>query len=77
MIRNSDAVDEELTKQIAENPGITMSELRKYSNINASTLRYRLMSLEFAGIIVASRSRNSTAYYVKARNNPANLGPEN
>lgn len=66
MIRNTDNVDKMLKKRIASKPGITMSELRQCSNINASTLRYRLVSLELDGIITAQRSRNATAYYVKS-----------
>jgi predicted transcriptional regulator len=65
MIRNPDIIDKTITEKIANNPGVIFSQLLKHLNIPPSTLRYRLITLEMAGIISAKKSRNFIAYYVK------------
>jgi predicted transcriptional regulator len=64
MARNCDALDRRLEKQIKRSPGIRFSQLLELMNVPASTLRYRLMTLELDGVIVAKRSRNSNSYYL-------------
>ena len=64
MIRNFDETDKALQNETANNPGITMSELLKYVKIPLSSLRYRLMTLEMAEIVMTKRSRNFVAYYI-------------
>jgi len=64
MIRNTDERDNKLTNIIAQNPGISFTELHAYTSIPASTLRYRLTTLELAGIIKVKKSRNANTYHL-------------
>jgi len=64
MVRNFDTRDKLLTEQITNNPGITFSQLFELLEIPLSTLRYRLTTLELAGIIKVKKSRNANTYYL-------------
>lgn len=64
MVRNCDALDRRLENQIKRSPGIRFSQLLELMKIPASTLRYRLMTLELDGVIVTKRKRNSNSYYL-------------
>lgn len=64
MIRNTDEQDNQLTYMIAQNPGISFTELHTYTSIPASTLRYRLTTLELEGIIKVKKSRNANTYFL-------------
>jgi len=64
MVRNCDALDKLLENQIKRSPWIRFSQLLEVMNVPASTLRYRLMTLELDGVIVTMRKRNSNSYYL-------------
>jgi predicted transcriptional regulator len=64
MVRNYDKLDQLLTKQIADKPGITFSQLLKKFQVPASTLRWRLVTLELAGEIAVEKTRNTNSYYL-------------
>jgi len=64
MVRNYDKLDKQLTRQIADNPGITFSQLFKAFQVPPSTLRYRLTTLQLSGTITVEKTRNANAYYL-------------
>jgi len=63
MVRNFDTLDKLLTERIIDVPGISFSQLFELLGIPLSTLRYRLTTLELAGIIEVKKSRNVNTYY--------------
>jgi predicted transcriptional regulator len=64
MVRNYDKLDQQLTEQIAGNPGVKFSQLLKVFQMPTSTLRWRLVTLELAGEIAVEKTRNANAYYL-------------
>ncbi|MGZ4848284.1 MAG: hypothetical protein ACXV7G_12590 [Halobacteriota archaeon] len=63
MVRNYDELDKNVTIQIAEKPGITFSQLLTLLQVPPSTLRYRLITLQLAGVITVEKTRNTNLYF--------------
>jgi predicted transcriptional regulator len=74
MVRNYDKLDQQLTEQIADNPGVKFSQLLKVFQMPTSTLRWRLVTLELAGEIAVEKTRNANTYYLaRGRNATRNF----
>ena len=67
MIRNRDDKDEKIRMQVVQHPGISFSQLLAQTDLNISTLRYRLITLELAGDILCKKWRNQNQYFPKDR----------
>lgn len=63
MIRNSDEQDEKIRMHVVQHPGISFSRLLAQTDLNISTLRYRLITMELAGEIVCKKWRNKNQYF--------------
>ncbi len=68
MIRNPDDEDEKIKAHIMRHPGISFTKLKTQTGLAASTLRYRLMTLEFENEIVCRKRRNQNQYFPENEN---------
>jgi predicted transcriptional regulator len=69
MIRNRDEQDEKIKTCVVQHPGITFTQLLVQTELNISTLRYRLLTMELADEIVCKKQRNQNQYFPsKTRN---------
>lgn len=68
VIRNQDDKDEKIKTHIVRHPGISFTQLVIQTGVAASTLRYRLMTLEFENEVVCRKQRNQNQYFPKNEN---------
>jgi predicted transcriptional regulator len=58
-----DSLDELILKCVNERPGLNQLEMARALGIKPGTLRYRLLDLQYKGLLTISRCRNATKVY--------------
>jgi predicted transcriptional regulator len=59
-----DEIDRDIARVLDQNPGAIAREVAAAAGLNEQTTRYRLLTLELAGIVRSIKERNRVRYYV-------------